>query len=103
MNGVHWAEVAIAIGAFAGLTTTILTLLAAIPRVFMSMGMDGLLPQWFGAINQRYFSVNFSSFYLNTIFGRFKTPVNATITSGVLAAAMALAFPISALAEMVCT
>jgi len=82
-HGVAWAEVCIAFGAFAGLTTTILTLLGAIPRVIMSMGMDGLLPPWFGAINTR-----------------FQTPVNAVIVSALLAAVLGTLFDIELLSDV---
>jgi len=82
--GLPWFEVIISVGAFAGLTTTILTLLAAIPRVLMSMGIDGLLPLWFGKINRRT-----------------HTPVNATLVSGILATIIALAFELDTLSEIV--
>lgn len=84
VHGLDWAEVIISVGAFAGLTTTILTLLAAIPRVLMSMGADGLLPMWFGKINERS-----------------QTPVNATVVSGFLAAGFALIVNLDILAEIV--
>jgi amino acid transporter len=83
-HGVKWAEVCIAFGALTGLTTTILTLLAAIPRVLMSMGADGLLPAWFGKIHPQY-----------------QTPVNSTIVMGVFASVLAVFINIDILSEIV--
>jgi APA family basic amino acid/polyamine antiporter len=51
--GQKWAAGMISIGAIAGLTTVMLVLYYAITRIFFAISRDGLLPQFFAAVNDR--------------------------------------------------
>jgi len=84
IHGIYWAEIFISMGAFFGLTTTILTLLAALPRVIMCMGLDGLLPHWLGDVNPR-----------------FQTPMKATVLAGAMSMVLSIFVNIEFLAELV--
>lgn len=81
--GMTWAAIIISIGALAGLTSVLLVLLLSQPRIFFAMSRDGLLLPWFSRIHPV-----------------FKTPINATLLTGVLVALMAGLTPIEVLAEM---
>src|SRR5690606_687714 len=45
---VGWLKTAVEIGAIAGLSSVILVMLMAQPRIFYSMSRDGLMPRLFG-------------------------------------------------------
>lgn len=79
-----WLKTLIEIGAIAGLTSVILVMLMAQPRIFYSMAKDGLLPKVFGRVHAKY-----------------QTPYVGTIIVGVIAAALAGFLPIGLLGEMV--
>src|ERR1700739_1934561 len=53
-TGVRWGSIVVMLGAFAGLTTTMLVMLLGQSRVFFSMSRDGLLPEWAGRVHPRF-------------------------------------------------
>lgn len=72
------------IGAIAGLTSVMLVLLMAQPRIFYAMSRDGLLPPAFGRLHPR-----------------FRTPHVGTILTGIGCVILAGALPIHMLGELV--
>jgi APA family basic amino acid/polyamine antiporter len=74
----------IKIGAIAGLSSVMLVMLMAQPRIFYTMSRDGLLPPVFGKLHPR-----------------FRTPHVGTVLTGVICALVAGAFPIALLGELV--
>jgi len=83
-SGLAWLKFPVKVGAIAGLSSVVLVMLMAQPRIFYSMAKDGLLPERFAAIHPR-----------------FKTPHVTTIITGVFAAFFAGVFPIGLLGELV--
>ena len=79
-----WLKTATEIGAIAGLSSVILVMLMAQPRIFYSMSRDGLLPKVFGKVHPR-----------------FRTPHISTIIVGIVACALAGLLPLSVLGELV--
>ncbi len=79
-----WLKTLIEIGAIAGLSSVILVMLMAQPRIFYTMSRDGLLPRAFGKVHPK-----------------FQTPYVGTIIVGVVAACLAGFLPIGLLGEMV--
>lgn len=82
-HGAEWARYIIAVGAVAGLSTSLMTCIFPMPRIIYAIAEDGLLPPWIGKVHPR-----------------FNTPVVATMLCGAFAATMALIFDIDALADM---
>jgi len=82
--GIAWLRPFIKLGAIAGLSSVVLVLLMAQPRVFFSMARDGLLPAAFARVHPR-----------------FKTPYIPTILTGCTAIAVSGLFPINILGELV--
>ncbi|MGP8152909.1 MAG: amino acid permease [Smithella sp.] len=82
--GIAWLRPFIKLGAIAGLSSVVLVLLMAQPRVFFSMACDGLLPAGFARVHPR-----------------FKTPYIPTILTGCVAIAVSGVFPINILGELV--
>jgi basic amino acid/polyamine antiporter, APA family len=82
--GIRWGSLLVKVGALMGLTSTMVVMLLGQSRVFFSMSRDGLLPGIFKAVHPR-----------------FRTPWISTLTVGFFVAALAAAFPINLLAEMV--
>ena len=80
----EWLKIATEIGAIAGLSSVILVMLMAQPRIFYSMSRDGLLPRVFGRVHPRH-----------------HTPHISTIIVGVVACALAGLMPLSVLGELV--
>ena len=76
--------VVIKIGALAGLSSVVLVMLMAQPRIFYTMSKDGLLPPDFTVVHKK-----------------FKTPYITTIVTGAIAALVAGLFPIGVLGELV--
>jgi len=74
----------IKLGAIAGLSSVVLVLLMAQPRVFFSMARDGLLPAAFARVHPR-----------------FKTPYIPTILTGCVAVMVSGIFPSNILGELV--
>ena len=72
------------IAAIAGLSSVILVMLMAQPRIFYSMANDGLLPPVFAKVHPR-----------------FKTPYVTTVVTGILAAIIGGLLPLSLLGELV--
>ncbi|KAI2801539.1 hypothetical protein RDWZM_008509 [Blomia tropicalis] len=81
--GFPFAKNVITIGALAGLSTSLLGAMFPLPRILYAMANDGLLFKFLANINPR-----------------FKTPVAATIVSGLFSALMATFFDVEQLAEM---
>ena len=79
-----WLKVATEIGAIAGLTSVILVMLMAQPRIFYSMSRDGLLPRLLGKVHPKY-----------------HTPYVGTIIVGAVACILAGVMPLSVLGELV--
>ena len=83
-TGITWMRDLIKVGAIAGLSSVMLVMLLAQPRIFFTMSRDGLLPKTFGALHPR-----------------FRTPYVSTLLTGVVCALIAGALPISLLGELV--
>ncbi len=81
--GMTWTAVVIAAGAVIATTSALVPYQAGQPRIFFSMGRDGLLPAWAARIHPR-----------------FRTPHVTTIITGVLVAACAAVFNIDELVEL---
>ena len=72
------------IGAIAGLSSVILVMLMAQPRIFYTMSRDGLLPKLFGRVHPRH-----------------RTPHIGTLIVGVIACLLAGLLPLNVLGELV--
>ena len=72
------------LGAILGLSSTIIVQMMAQPRIFFSMGKDGLLPAW-----------------ASTIHPRFRTPYVTTLITGAIVALASGFTPIGVLGELV--
>ena len=83
-TGLAWLRPLVKLGAIAGLSSVILVMLLAQPRIFYSMARDGLLPPLFKRVHPR-----------------FRTPHVTTALTGVVVAVAAGLFPIGILAELV--
>ncbi|HRN61306.1 MAG TPA: amino acid permease [Luteimonas sp.] len=79
-----WLKTAVEIGAIAGLSSVILVMLMAQPRIFYSMSRDGLLPKLFGKVHPKY-----------------QTPYVGTIIVGAVACVLAGFMPLNVLGELV--
>jgi basic amino acid/polyamine antiporter, APA family len=82
--GIAWLRPFIKIGAIAGLSSVVLVLLMAQPRIFFSMARDGLLPKGFARVHPR-----------------FKTPYIPTICTGIVALFASGLLPLSILGQLV--
>ena len=78
-----WAQALVSAGALAGLTSVLLVFQLGQPRIFMAMGRDGLLPQYFSRIHLRY-----------------RTPYITTIWTGVVVGGVAMLTDIGSLADL---
>ncbi len=79
-----WLKTAVEIGAIAGLSSVVLVMLMAQPRIFYTMARDGLLPKLFGRVHPK-----------------FHTPYVGTVVVGVVAASLAGLVPLNVLGELV--
>ena len=77
-------EVLVTVGALAGLSSVMVVMMLAQPRIFLSMSKDGLLPAWAGRVHPRY-----------------HTPHISTIVTGVVVAIAAGLTPIGTLGALV--
>ena len=84
MGDMMWLRHIIKIAALAGLSSVVLVLLMAQPRIFFSMSKDGLLPPVFSKVHHK-----------------FKTPYISSMITGVVALTLAGTLPISVLHELV--
>jgi APA family basic amino acid/polyamine antiporter len=80
----EWLRWLVEIGALIGLSSVVLVMIIAQPRIFMIMGRDGLLPPVFAKIHPRY-----------------RTPHINTVITGVGIAALAAVFPLDVLGDLV--
>jgi APA family basic amino acid/polyamine antiporter len=83
-TGLAWMKWIIKIGAIAGLSSVILVMIMAQPRIFWTMANDGLLPKAFTHVHPK-----------------FRTPHITTILTGGAVAVAGGLFPISDLGHMV--
>jgi len=79
-----WLRPWIDIGALGGLSSVVLVLLMAQPRIFHRMAVDGLFPKAFAQVHPK-----------------FRTPTTTTWSTGMCAAVLAGVFPIDVLSSMV--
>lgn len=79
-----WLKHVVEIGAIAGLSSTMLMMLMAQPRIFYAMSQDGLLPK-----------------LLSKVHPKFQTPHVGTLIVGACACTLAGLFPISLLGDLV--
>ncbi|PPU88444.1 amino acid permease [Xanthomonas populi] len=79
-----WLKTLVEIGAIAGLSSVVLVMLMAQPRIFYTMARDGLMPKLFGKVHPK-----------------FHTPYVGTVIVGVVAATLAGLIPLSVLGELV--
>jgi amino acid transporter len=84
-KGITWAGILIAVGAFAGLVTTMLTSQMSAARLLLAMSRDGLLPPLLSRIDPKNF-----------------TPITANLFSGTVASLLALFLDINLLSGLVC-
>ncbi|KAL5013712.1 hypothetical protein ScPMuIL_007982 [Solemya velum] len=77
------AKYVIAIGAVCGLSTSLLGAMFPLPRVIYAMSSDGIIFRFLSRVNER-----------------FKTPLIATMLSGVFAGGMAMLFDLKELVDM---
>jgi len=83
-DALMWLRPFIKIGAIAGLSSVVLVLLMAQPRILFSMARDGLIPEASAKVHPKY-----------------KTPYVSTLATGLLAGLVAGFFPIGVLGELV--
>ena len=81
--GVHGADYVIAVGGMCGLIASMMGSLFPLPRLIYSMGSDGIIFKCLGNVNRHT-----------------NTPIVATISSGLLAAVLALLMDLNSLVEM---
>ena len=82
--GMKWIASTVSIGAVAAITTSLLLSMMGQPRIFMVMARDGLLPNWFSSVSEKY-----------------GTPANASVFSGVVTGVLAVLLDIDILAQLV--
>src|SRR5690606_6104924 len=79
-----WLKTLVELAAIAGLSSVILVMLMAQPRIFYTMSKDGLMPKLFGKVHPKHC-----------------TPYVGTIIVGLIAAVLAGFLPINLLGELV--
>ena len=77
-------RILVTVGALAGLSSVMVVMMLAQPRIFLSMAKDGLMPAWAGRLHPRY-----------------RTPHVSTIVTGVVVALAAGLTPIGTLGNLV--
>ena len=83
--GLGWAKLLIGLAGVAGITTVLLVLMLALPRILLAMARDGLLPA-------RFFAA---------VHPRFRTPHRATVATGLFVGAITAFLPIDLLVNLV--
>jgi APA family basic amino acid/polyamine antiporter len=79
-----WLQTLVELAAIAGLSSVILVMLMAQPRIFYSMSRDGLLPKMFGKVHPKY-----------------RTPHIGTVIVGIAAVLLAGLVPLGLLGDIV--
>lgn len=79
-----WLQTLVELAAIAGLSSVILVMLMAQPRIFYSMAQDGLLPKLFGKVHPKY-----------------RTPHVGTVIVGIAAVLLAGLVPLGLLGDIV--
>jgi APA family basic amino acid/polyamine antiporter len=79
-----WLRWLVEIGALIGLSSVVLVMIIAQPRIFMIMGRDGMLPPVFAKLHPRY-----------------RTPHINTLITGIGIALLAAVFPLDVLGDLV--
>ena len=77
-------KILVTVGALAGLSSVMVVMMLAQPRIFLAMSKDGLMPRWAGKVHPR-----------------FHTPHVSTLVTGVVVAMAAAFTPIGALGNLV--
>jgi len=77
-------KVLVTVGALAALSSVMVVMMLAQPRIFLAMSRDGLLPEWAGRVHPR-----------------FKTPHRSTIVTGIAVALASGLTPIGTLGTLV--
>ena len=77
-------KILVTVGALAGLSSVMVVMMLAQPRIFLAMSKDGLMPRWAGKVHPR-----------------FHTPHISTIVTGVVVALAAGLTPIGTLGNLV--
>jgi APA family basic amino acid/polyamine antiporter len=80
----NWLRWIVELGALLGLSSVVLVMIIAQPRIFMIMGRDGMLPPVFAKVHPRY-----------------RTPHLNTVITGVGIAVLAAIFPLDLLGDLV--
>ncbi|MEO8802150.1 MAG: amino acid permease [Rudaea sp.] len=80
----NWLRWLVEIGALIGLSSVVLVMIIAQPRIFMIMGRDGMLPPVFAKIHPKY-----------------RTPYINTVITGIGIAVLAAIFPLDILGDLV--
>jgi APA family basic amino acid/polyamine antiporter len=83
LGGHPWAQMLVAAGALAGMTSVLLVFQLGQPRIFMAMARDGLLPKIFGDLHAIY-----------------RTPIVPTLLTGILVAISCLLVDIGEAANL---
>jgi basic amino acid/polyamine antiporter, APA family len=78
-----WLRGIVEIGALIGLSSVVLVMIIAQPRIFMIMGRDGLMPKVFTTIHPKY-----------------RTPHINTVITGIGIAVLAAVFPLNVLGDL---
>lgn len=82
--GFESAQFVVTLGALAGITSVLLVMMMAQPRIFLAMARDGLLPErFFGAVHASW-----------------KTPWKSTLLTGFIVALAASLLPLNILADL---
>ncbi len=81
--GLDWLRPLVEIGALIGLSSVILVMIIAQPRIFMIMARDGMMPKVFAKVHPRY-----------------RTPHINTLITGFAIAVLAAIFPLDLLADL---
>lgn len=82
--GLRWAQLLISAGAVAGIISVVLVTMLSQARILLAMSRDGLLPEFFGEVHER-----------------FRTPWKSTILTGIFVGTLAALLPLRVLSDLV--